>query len=72
MAPSNAVVERLNGRMQRHRLAEGEIWTEGPPIEAGRYKLYIGAEIATRRNNRSLRTDQGEMVKKSRMADHLD
>jgi conjugative relaxase-like TrwC/TraI family protein len=63
MAPSNAVVERLNDKMQRRRLAAGELLPEGPTVKTGRYTLYVGDEIVTRRNERSLRTDQGEMVK---------
>jgi hypothetical protein len=63
MAPSNAVVERLNEKMQRHRLGAGELWPEGLTVEAGRYTLHVGDEIVTRRNERSLRTDQGKMVK---------
>jgi conjugative relaxase-like TrwC/TraI family protein len=63
MAPSNVVVERLNEKMQRRRLSAGELWPEGPTVGAGRYTLYVGDEIVTRRNDRSLRTDQGEMVK---------
>jgi ATP-dependent exoDNAse (exonuclease V) alpha subunit len=63
MAPSNAVVERLNEKMQRRRLDAGELWPGGPTVAAGRYTLYVGDEIVTRRNDRSLRTNQGEMVK---------
>jgi hypothetical protein len=63
MAPSNAVVERLNEKMQRRRVAAGELRQGGPNGESGINSLHVGDEIVTGRNDRSLRSDQGEMVK---------
>ena len=63
MAPTNETVERLNQRAQHHRIRHGELNPAGPHAAAGVYTLYAGDEIATRRNDRSLVTDRGEMVR---------
>jgi conjugative relaxase-like TrwC/TraI family protein len=63
MAPTNETVERLNQRAQHHRIRHGELNPTGPHTTAGVYKLYAGDEIATRRNDRGLVTDRGEMVR---------
>jgi conjugative relaxase-like TrwC/TraI family protein len=63
MAPTNETVERLNQRAQQHRIHHGELNPTGPQTAAGVYKLFVGDEIATRRNDRGLVTDRGEMVR---------
>jgi conjugative relaxase-like TrwC/TraI family protein len=63
MAPTNETVERLNQRAQHHRIRHSELNPNGPHTTAGAYKLYAGDEIATRRNDRGLVTDRGEMVR---------
>ena len=63
MAPTNETVERLNQCAQNHRIRHGELNPTGPHTTAGVYKLFAGDEIATRRNDRGLVTDRGEMVR---------
>jgi conjugative relaxase-like TrwC/TraI family protein len=63
MAPTNEIVERLNQRAQHHRIRHGELNPTAPRTTAGVYKLFEGDEIATRRNDRGLLTDRGEMVR---------
>ena len=63
MAPTNETVERLNQRAQHHRIRHGELNPAGPNATAGVYTLHAGDEIATRRNDRRLVTDRGEMVR---------
>ncbi|MGE3449583.1 MAG: MobF family relaxase, partial [Microbacteriaceae bacterium] len=64
LAANNDTVHRLNHLAQQHRIDIGEVDPHGPAarIEAG-YRLLVGDEIATRRNDRQLRTDSGEMVR---------
>jgi hypothetical protein len=61
MAPTNDTVVRLNRLAQRARLAAGELGDR--TLKVGPFELRVGDEIATRRNDRQLRTDQGLMVK---------
>jgi conjugative relaxase-like TrwC/TraI family protein len=63
MAPTNETVERLNQRAQQHRIRHGELSPTGPHTTAGVYEVFVGDEIATRRNDRKLVTDRGEMVR---------
>ena len=63
MAPTNETVERLNQRAQHHRIRHGELNPTAPHTTAGIYRLFTGDEIATRRNDRGLLTDRGEMVR---------
>ncbi|MGE0732613.1 MAG: MobF family relaxase [Acidimicrobiia bacterium] len=64
LAANNDTVHRLNHLAQQHRIDIGELDSKGPAArtEAG-YRLLVGDEIATRRNDRQLRTDNGEMVR---------
>lgn len=61
-APTNETVVALNLRAQRLRAFEREI-EPGPSVEAGPYRLHVGDVVATRHNDRDLRTDWGLMVK---------
>jgi ATP-dependent exoDNAse (exonuclease V) alpha subunit len=63
MAPANEIVFELNRRAQALRLREGEIDPAGPSLGAGDYRLHVGDLVATRQNDRQLRTDRGFMVK---------
>ena len=63
MAPNNDIVVALNRRAQGRRMAAGEIDASRPSIEAGPYQVHAGDVVATRKNNRELRTDCGLMVK---------
>jgi RecA/RadA recombinase len=63
MANSTKTVTRLNHLAQHTRLAAQELHPEGPRLRVGEYTLLVGDEVVTRRNNRTLRTDQGLMVK---------
>ncbi|MGE4164011.1 MAG: MobF family relaxase [Vicinamibacterales bacterium] len=64
LAANNDTVHRLNHLAQQHRIDIGELDPNGPAVhtEAG-YRLLVGDQIATRRNDRQLRTDRGEMVR---------
>ena len=62
-APTNETVVALNQRAQALRLQAGEINLHRPSAPAGPYRLYVGDVVATRRNDRDLRTDCGLMVK---------
>lgn len=63
MAPTNETVIALNRRAQGMRAQAGEIDLARPSVEAGEYRLHVGDVVATRRNDRDLRTDCGLMVK---------
>lgn len=63
MAPSNDTVDRLNERCQQLRVQAGELDPYGPAAQAADGPVLAGDEIATRRNDRRLRTDRGEMVR---------
>ncbi|MGD9751448.1 MAG: MobF family relaxase [Acidimicrobiia bacterium] len=64
LAANNDSVHRLNHLAQQHRIDIGELNANGPAVhtEAG-YRLLVGDEVATRRNDRQLRTDTGQMVR---------
>jgi conjugative relaxase-like TrwC/TraI family protein len=63
LAPTNELVDRLNQRCQARRLHAGELDADGRCVEQPGVRLFVGDEIATRRNDRHLVTDQGEMVR---------
>ncbi len=63
MAPTNESVVALNHRAQAMRGQAGEIDLTGPSVEVGSYRLHVGDAVATRRNDREMRTDRGTMVK---------
>ncbi len=63
LAPTNEVVDRLNHRCQQRRLQAGELDPNRHGLDLGAVQLYVGDEIATRRNDRHLVTDRGEMVR---------
>jgi conjugative relaxase-like TrwC/TraI family protein len=63
MAPTNEAVERLNERCQRVRLRSREIDADGRSVTVCKHHVYVGDEIATRRNDRRLVTHRGDMVR---------
>jgi len=63
LAPTNELVDRLNHRCQAHRLQAGDLDVDGRCLEQAGVRLFVGDGIATRRNDRLLVTDQGEMVR---------
>ncbi|MGE3357607.1 MAG: MobF family relaxase, partial [Acidimicrobiia bacterium] len=64
LTANNDAVHRLNHLAQQHRIDIGELDSKGPAVRtAAGYRLLVGDEIATRRNDRQLRTDAGEMVR---------
>jgi ATP-dependent exoDNAse (exonuclease V) alpha subunit len=63
MANTNHTVDRLNQRAQQHRLTSGELDPAGPALDLGGQRLLVGDEVVTRRNQRTLRTDRGAIVK---------
>ncbi|HUP69656.1 MAG TPA: AAA family ATPase [Acidimicrobiales bacterium] len=63
MAPSVEAVADLNRRAQWLRAAAGEIDMAGTHVLTGPYEIHVGDVVATRRNDRQLRTDRGYMVK---------
>lgn len=63
MAPTNDAALSLNRRAQALRAEHGEIDPSGPSVVAGESILHVGDLVATRRNNRELRTDRNLMVK---------
>lgn len=63
MANNNETVTRLNYAAQHTRLAARELHPDLPRLCVGEYFVLIGDEVITRRNNRTLRTNQGLMVK---------
>lgn len=63
LTPTNETVRVLNEAAQRRRLHARQLRYPHRVIEAGGYLLHTGDEIATRANNRQLRTDQGHMIR---------
>ncbi len=57
-APTNDTVARLNHAAQQRRIDTGELTTRGRTVDAGGYRLHVGDEIVTRRNDRTLTTDR--------------
>jgi conjugative relaxase-like TrwC/TraI family protein len=63
MANSNETVTHVNQLAQHVRLITGELNRRGPRLRVAEQTLLVGDEAVTRRNDRTLRTDQGLMVK---------
>jgi len=63
MSPTNETVVDLNLQCQLQRLRAGDLDPDGPAALAGRYVLFVGEEIATRKNDRQLLTDREQMVR---------
>ena len=63
MANSTETVATLNQLAQLSRIAVGELDPRGSRLGVGEGWMLAGDEVVTRRNDRSLRTDQGFMVK---------
>jgi conjugative relaxase-like TrwC/TraI family protein len=63
LARTNELVDRLNQHCQARRLHAGELDVDGRIIDQGMVRLHVGDEVATRRNDRHLVTDRGEMVR---------
>jgi conjugative relaxase-like TrwC/TraI family protein len=63
MAPTNETVAVLNERAQLIRIHAGEIDPDGRHARIAGGRVFVGDEIATRHNDRRLRTDRGDMVR---------
>src|SRR5690606_24744618 len=63
MANSNETVRRLNQLVQQTRFIDGEISLQAGMLRLGEDFICVGDEVVTRRNDRTLHTDQGRMVK---------
>ncbi len=63
MAPTREAVAVLNELAQQLRIAAGEIDPRSPSVRLGPTRAHVGDLVATRRNDRTLLTDQGRMVK---------
>ena len=63
MAPTREAVVELNQWAQHRRMEAGEIDRFGRTLHAGGYELREGDLVATRRNDRTVHTDQGLMIK---------
>jgi hypothetical protein len=63
MAPTREAVAVLNEIAQCTRIAAGEIDPASRSVRVGPGRAHAGDVVATRRNERNLRTDQGRMVK---------
>lgn len=63
MANSTDTVAQLNRLAQNTRIRIGELDLNAPSIRVGDELILVGDEVVTRRNDRTLRTDRGQMVK---------
>lgn len=63
MAPTRAGVDVLNELAQHERIAAGEIDLRSRSVKVGTSRAFAGDLVATRRNDRTLLTDQARMVK---------
>jgi ATP-dependent exoDNAse (exonuclease V) alpha subunit len=63
MANNTEAITRLNQLSQQTRITAKELDPTGPRLRSGGHRILVGDEVVTRRNNRTLRTDQGLMVK---------
>lgn len=63
MANNTDTVIRLNQLAQQTRVKAKELDPAGPSLPVGETRMMVGDEVVTRRNDRTLRTDQGLMVK---------
>ncbi len=62
-ATTNEHVDLINHRVQRHRLATGDITNDARTVGIDRQPIHVGDHVATRRNERHLRTSSGDMVR---------
>lgn len=63
MANSNQTVNRLNHKCQQLLVDTGDVGRAGPELKTGDQILRKGDEVVTRRNDRTLKTSKGLMVK---------
>ncbi|MGH8870974.1 MAG: MobF family relaxase [Acidimicrobiia bacterium] len=63
MANNTDMVARLNQLAQETRVKAKELDPAGPRLRVGETMMLVGDEVVTRRNDRTLRTDQDLMVK---------
>lgn len=63
MAPTREAVAVLNEIAQQLRIAAGEVDPRSPSVKLGPTRAHVGDVVATRRNERTLLTDRGRMVK---------
>jgi conjugative relaxase-like TrwC/TraI family protein len=63
MAPTRAGVDVLNELAQHERITAGEIDLRSRSVKVGISRAFTGDLVATRRNDRTLLTDQARMVK---------
>ncbi len=63
MANSTDTVAQLNRLAQATRIRIGELDLNAPSMRVGDERILVGDEVVTRRNDRTLRTDRGLMVK---------
>ncbi len=63
MAPAREAVAVLNEIAQTLRFAAGEVDASSPSVKVGPSRAHLGEVVATRRNERTLLTDRGRMVK---------
>ena len=63
MANSTDTVAQLNRLAQHTRIRIGELDANAPRMRVGDEWILVGDEVVTRRNDRTLRTDRGLMVK---------
>ncbi len=63
MAPTREAVAVLNEIAQKLRIAAGEVDANSRSVKVGPSRAYVGDVVATRRNDRTLLTDQARMVK---------
>ncbi|MEX0666964.1 MAG: AAA family ATPase, partial [Acidimicrobiia bacterium] len=63
MANSTDTVAQLNRLAQDTRIMIGELDLDAPSMRVGDERILVGDEGVTRRNDRTLRTDRGLMVK---------
>jgi hypothetical protein len=63
MANTVDTVTRLNQAAQQTRMRNGELDPDAPGLDVDGQRLLVDDEVVTRRNDRTLRTDRGVMVK---------
>ena len=63
MANSTDTVAQLNRLAQHTRIRIGELDVKAPHLRIGKDSMLVGDQVVTRRNDRTLRTDRGLMIK---------
>ena len=63
MANTVDTVTRLNQAAQQARIRNGELDSHAPGLDVDGQRLLVGDDVVTRRDDRTLRTDRGVMVK---------